>query len=185
MLDEAGLDRVEILASSGLDEGVISDLLKAGAPIDGFGVGTRMGVSSDAPSLDIAYKLAEYAGRGRVKLSPGKPILPGPKQIFRFSETNQDVRDVIGTADEDLDGRPLLKTVMKKGRRVESEFVDLEAARLYAQGQIARLPTRIRALTPAAPLYPVEVSTSLSRLRQRLEDLAAESTQSTEDPIEN
>jgi nicotinate phosphoribosyltransferase len=82
ILDE-GLDRVEIFASGGLDEHEVERLVESGAPIDGFGVGTRMGVSSDAPSLDMAYKLTEYAGRVRLKLAPGKRILPGRKQVFR------------------------------------------------------------------------------------------------------
>jgi nicotinate phosphoribosyltransferase len=83
ILDDAGLDRVAIFASSSLDEDAIASFVAAGAPIDGFGVGTRMGVSADAPSLDIVYKLAEYGGRGRLKLSTGKRLLPGPKQVFR------------------------------------------------------------------------------------------------------
>src|SRR5690606_9006139 len=72
MLDAAGLEHVEIFASGGLDEYEIDELVKQGAPITGFGVGTRMGLSADAPALDIAYKLTEYEGKGRVKLSPGK-----------------------------------------------------------------------------------------------------------------
>jgi nicotinate phosphoribosyltransferase len=69
MLDEAGLLRLEIFASGGLDEYEIAELLRQGAPIDGFGVGTGMGVSRDAPALDMAYKLADYAGKGRLKTS--------------------------------------------------------------------------------------------------------------------
>lgn len=177
-LDDAGLKDVEIFASGGLDEYAISDLLQAEAPIDGFGVGTRMGVSSDAPSLDVAYKLTEYAGMGRVKLSPDKPILPGAKQIFRFSETNQDVRDVIGVAGEDLPGRPLLRTVMKRGKRVDPPLRDLTAPRIHAQEQISRLPERIRDLGDADPPYPVELTKKLSHLQQILEQRAADLTAS-------
>ncbi|MGH7555712.1 MAG: nicotinate phosphoribosyltransferase, partial [Longimicrobiales bacterium] len=100
LLDGAGLQRVGIFASGGLDECEIDDLLERGAPIDAFGVGTRMGVSSDAPALDMAYKLTSYAGRGRVKLSTGKPIWPGPKQVFREHSNGRFVRDVIASADE-------------------------------------------------------------------------------------
>jgi nicotinate phosphoribosyltransferase len=96
MLNTAGLDRLEIFASSGLDEFEIAELLRRGAPIDGFGVGTGMGVSEDAPALDIVYKLAEYGGRGRLKMSPDKPILPGRKQVYRVEERGRAVRDVIG-----------------------------------------------------------------------------------------
>jgi nicotinate phosphoribosyltransferase len=83
ILDDAGLGQVGIFASGGLDEDVIAELVQAGAPITGFGVGTAMGVSDDAPSLDMAYKLVSYAGRGCIKLSPGKALLPGRKQVFR------------------------------------------------------------------------------------------------------
>src|SRR5208337_2622941 len=72
MLNEAGLGRLKIVASGGLNEARVEALVKAGAPIDVFGVGTEMSVSSDAPTLDIAYKLPEYAGRGRMKLSVRK-----------------------------------------------------------------------------------------------------------------
>ncbi|MFO7813803.1 MAG: nicotinate phosphoribosyltransferase, partial [Pelovirga sp.] len=71
LLDQAKLGQVEIFASGGLNEDKITELISAGAPVDGFGVGTSMGVSKDAPDLDIAYKLCEYAGKGRLKLSPG------------------------------------------------------------------------------------------------------------------
>src|SRR4029079_7903646 len=100
LLDDAGLQRVTIFASGGLNEDEIAGLMVAGAPIDGFGVGTDMGVSRDAPSLDIAYKLVEYAGCGRVKLSPGKAILPGRKQIFRVEQDGLADHDVLGRNDE-------------------------------------------------------------------------------------
>jgi nicotinate phosphoribosyltransferase len=173
MLDEAGLGNVEIFASGGLSEDVITTLLSANAPIDGFGVGTSMGVSSDAPDLDIAYKLSEYAGKGRLKLSTGKPILPGRKQVFRIEKDGQDVRDVIACADEDPVGRPLLVPMMRNGKRLPEGTVDLTTARQYAQEQIARLPERVRAITPADPPYPVEVSQTLADLQQRIiRDLA-------------
>jgi nicotinate phosphoribosyltransferase len=168
LLDEAGLENVEIFASGGLNEDVITNLLASNAPIDGFGVGTSMGVSSDAPDLDIAYKLSEYAGKGRLKLSTGKPILPGRKQVFRIEEDGQDVRDVIACADEDPVGRPLLVPMMRKGKRLHAGMVDLTTARQYAQEQITRLPERVRGIAPADPPYPVDVSEKLSDLQQRI-----------------
>ena len=84
LLDDAGLRDVQIFVSGGLDEDAIACALASAAPIDAFGVGTRMGVSSDHPDLDIAYKLCEYDAKGRLKLSTGKAILPGRKQVFRF-----------------------------------------------------------------------------------------------------
>jgi nicotinate phosphoribosyltransferase len=86
MLDEAGLHHVEIFASGSLDEDAIAEIVTKEAPITGFGVGTSMGVSEDAPGLDIAYKLCAYGGRGRLKLSTGKPVFPGRKQVFRVEE---------------------------------------------------------------------------------------------------
>ena len=102
LLDEAGLQQVEIFASGGLDEHEVDRIVQRGAPITGFGVGTGMGVSADAPTFDVAYKLTSYAGRGRLKLSPGKPILPGRKQVFRVEEGDVAVCDVIARAEEEL-----------------------------------------------------------------------------------
>ena len=161
MLDQAGLRKVEIFASGSLDEDAIAAILAKGAPITGFGVGTSMGVSQDAPGLDIAYKLCAYGGRGRLKLSTGKPILPGRKQVFRIEEEGRAVRDVIARAEETLPGRPLLRPVMRGGRRLAGGTIDLHAARAHAQEEMARLPGHIRAIEPAERRYPVEISEAL------------------------
>jgi len=120
-----------------------------------------MGVSQDAPGLDIAYKLCAYGGRGRVKLSTGKPVLPGRKQVFRVEANGRAVRDVIARAEETLPGRPLLRPVMRGGCRLPEGTIDLQAARSHAQEEIARLPEHIRAIAPAAQRYPVEISATL------------------------
>jgi nicotinate phosphoribosyltransferase len=162
ILDAAGLQRVQIFASGGLDEYVIDQLLRAKAPIDGFGVGTAMGVSDDAPSLDIAYKLCAYAGTGRVKLSKGKPILPGRKQVFRVERDGRAVRDVIARDDETLPGRPLLRPVMRRGARLKDAVPDdLDAIRRHAREELARLPEPLKGLAPAGP-YPVAISDALN-----------------------
>ena len=167
-LDEAGLQRIGIFASGGLDEYTVAALVASGAPIDGFGVGTSMGVSDDAPTLDIAYKLCEYAGRGRLKLSESKPVLPGRKQVFRVAEGGQDVRDVIARSSEDLPGRPLLVKMMEGGKRLPSAGVELKAIREYAREQTSRLPAAVRELAePEAP-YRVDVSASLSDLQTKV-----------------
>ena len=168
MLDEAGLQRVEIFASSGLDEDVIDDLMARGVPITGFGVGTKMGVSEDAPSLDMAYKLCAYAGEGRLKLSTGKPVLPGRKQTFRMKENGRAVRDVIARADERLDGRPLLHPVMAGGQRTDRGATDLEGARTRAREELALLPDPVHALAPADPAYPVFISDRLKAYRNEI-----------------
>jgi len=167
MLDDAGLEKVEIMASGGLDEDKVDRLMAEGAPIDGFGIGTRMGVSRDAPDLDIAYKLCEYAGNGRLKLSTGKPILPGRKQIFRMDEGIEDGYDVIARAHEDLGGRPLLVPVMRDGERLRQR-VDLETARSRAQEEISQLPLQIRSIAPARPSYRVEISPTLASYHEQI-----------------
>jgi len=120
MLDEAGLEDVKLFASSGLDEHKITRLLEAGAPIDGFGVGTKMTVSKDAPSLDMAYKLVEYDGKARMKLSSSKELYPGRKQIVRQLENGRAVRDVLATEEEEIEGEALLRRVLEGGRRTEA-----------------------------------------------------------------
>lgn len=110
ILDNAGLPQVRIVASGGLDEYAVHDLARAGAPIDVYAVGTRVGVSADAPSLDSAYKLVAYDGRPVMKLSAAKLTAPGRKQVFR----RPGCHDVIGLADEPLPAgsAPLLETLM-------------------------------------------------------------------------
>jgi nicotinate phosphoribosyltransferase len=154
LFDEAGLHHLKIFASSSLDEYEIETLLAAGAPIDGFGVGTHMSVSSDAPSLDTAYKLAEYAGKPRLKLSTNKITLPGRKQVFRQSD-----HDVIALSDESLSGERLLSKVMEGGRRIRP-FEGLEACRARCQAQLEKLST----LLP----YRVDVSEKLTALSHSL-----------------
>ncbi len=120
ILDEAGLENVEIFASSSFDEYKIARTIKEGAKIDAFGVGTKMGVSSDAPYFDIVYKLVQYGGRPIIKLSPGKVNLVGKKQVFRRADSKgRIVEDIIGTADEAIEGAsPLLETVVQDGTLV-------------------------------------------------------------------
>ncbi|WP_375768760.1 nicotinate phosphoribosyltransferase [Archangium gephyra] len=161
LLDAAGLERVQIFASGGLDEDEVARLLAHHAPIDGFGVGTAMGVSADVPALDMAYKLVEYAGHGRLKLSTGKVLLPGRKQVFREEEDGVARRDVLARHGEVLPGRPLLRQVMHAGRRLEDASPPLEAIRAHAREELERLPLEVRQLEPVRPPYPVEVSPGL------------------------
>jgi nicotinate phosphoribosyltransferase len=101
ILDQNGLTDVAIFASGNLDEYRIADLLRTGAPIDAFGVGTEMVVGGDVPTLDAAYKLAEYRGIPRLKTAQGKQSLPGRKQVFRATNASGGFyADVIGLADE-------------------------------------------------------------------------------------
>lgn len=168
LLDAAGLERVQIVASGGLDEYSVAKLVEE-APIDAFGVGTSMGVSADKPDLDIVYKLAEYAGRGRLKLAADKPVLPGAKQVFRIEENGQAVRDVIARAGEHLPGRPLLECVMRNGKRVDSARRTLQQARDYARAEIGRLPAPLRAIEAVQRPYSVEVSAALAQYQRALQ----------------
>jgi nicotinate phosphoribosyltransferase len=122
ILDDAGMQTTEIVASGNLDEHRIAALVAAGAPIDVWGVGTDLGTSRDSPVVDGVYKLvADMPGgrwRGVAKRSPGKATVPWPKQIFRFYEDGRMVRDVIATADEAVPGDPLLIPVVRAGRLV-------------------------------------------------------------------
>ena len=167
LLDDAGLQRVGIFASGGLNEDEIARLISVGAPIDAFGVGTDMGVARDAPALDVAYKLVEYAGRPRMKLSTGKALLPGAKQIFRVEHDGVADHDVLGRRQEEGHGRPLLQRVMAGGKRCAGGRVTLEEARARAKTERDRLPARVRALDQARPAYVVEISRALAEERAR------------------
>jgi len=166
-LDAAGLSHIKILASGSLHEDAIAALVAGGALIDGFGVGTGMGVARDAPSLDLAYKLCAYRGTGRMKLSRGKPVLPGRKQVFRTTREKVFRGDTVARAQEQLDGAPLLVPVMRNGRRTATP-PPLAEVRGFAQAQWAALPPPVRGLSPAEPAYPVAISEALTAYRDRV-----------------
>ena len=144
------------------DEIEIDRLITNGAPNDCFGVGTSMGVSSDAPGLGIAYKLTEHDGAGRLKLSRGKTTLPGRKQIFRREHNGKFVGDEIARAGETRPDRPLLRCVMKNGRRVFGETESLDTIRGRVRNALAFLPEALLSLESATPHYLVEISAALA-----------------------
>ncbi len=170
MLDQAGLDYVKILASGGLDEFELEILVRAGAPIDLFGVGTKAGVSADAPWSDMAYKLVCYDGRPVMKLSEGKIYRPGAKQVFRLMDTGRMFsRDIIGTADEEPPAAaPLLEYVMAGGSRA-APSPSLGEIRERFNQDFACLDPRFKALANA-PHYPVAASPKLERLTARVQE---------------
>jgi nicotinate phosphoribosyltransferase len=167
ILDAAGLNRVGIFASGSLNEDELARIVATGAPVDGFGVGTDMGVSRDAPALEIIYKLVEYAGQGRFKLSPGKAILPGRKQIFRVEREASAQHDILAHHDEPASGRPLLHQVMKDGKRTSAPL-DLDAVRAHALAERDRLAGELRALAPALTPYRIQISEALTRSQDAL-----------------
>jgi nicotinate phosphoribosyltransferase len=174
MLDEAGLQHVTIFASSGLDEYEILKLVNSGAPIDAFGVGTKLAVMEDASHLDMAYKLVEYAGQGRLKLSTSKVLHPGRKQVFRRMENGRMIGDVIGRFDEQLPGEPLLRPVMRHG--VPTARIDLEDSRRRLKCELARLPSHLRALETSITPYSVSFSECLHRDLERIQAALAHGT---------
>ena len=156
ILDDGGLSDARILASGDLDEYRIAELLADGAPIDAFGVGTRMGTSADAPFLGGVYKLVDDAGGPKMKRSAGKVTVPGRKQVHRFPD-----RDVLSLRDEDVPGaRPLLQPVMTGGEVMHHEALDTMRAR--AKDAIAHMPDG----------FPVEWSPALAELVARTEATA-------------
>jgi nicotinate phosphoribosyltransferase len=163
ILDAGGLDATGIFCSGGIDETEVRRLLAAGAPIDGFGIGTHMDTSSDAPFLDCAYKLQEYAGIARRKRSEGKATWPGRKQVYRRYDDDGRLReDVLSLDDDPQEGEALLRPYMKNGRRLAAaEPLDIIRERTYRQ--LERLPLPLARLEDGAA-YPVSVAPALRDL---------------------
>ena len=170
ILDEAGLQDLKIFASSGLDEYKVQELVRSGTPIDAFGVGTKLAVIADAPELDMAYKLVEYAGRGRLKLSTKKLLYPGRKQIFRTIQNGEMTGDIIGRFGESLPGERLLKPLMVRGQPTAT--IQLAESRQHLRGELQLLPDHLRGLQPVPPPYPVgfseQLQTDLDEIRREI-----------------
>jgi nicotinate phosphoribosyltransferase len=168
ILDAGGCGTVRILASGNLDELEIARLCAAGAPIDAFGVGTRLDTSADAPYLDCAYKLEEYAGRPRRKRSWGKATWPGRKQVYRRCGADGRIAaDVVALEHERPPGEPLLECVMRGGRRLKApEPIASLAAR--AARSLATLPEASRSLLAPAPLV-AEISAGVRALADEVD----------------
>jgi nicotinate phosphoribosyltransferase len=163
---EAGFGDVSIFASGGFDEFKIARVLADGAEIDAFGVGTKMGVSADAPYTDIAYKLVQYDGRPVLKLSTGKRTLAGEKQVYRAVAEGRLAGDTIALRGEALPGEALLRPVLRGGRRVAPpESLAVVQAR-FAE-ELARLPDAHKALE-SPPEYPVHLSPALAEYQERV-----------------
>lgn len=168
ILDEAGMHGTKVLASGGLDEWEIERLLATGSPVGGFGVGTSLTTASDAPALDCAYKLQEYAGLPRRKRSAGKATWPGRKQVHRrFDVAGRLAGDTLTIEGDDQVGVPLIVPVMHAGRRLEPR-PSLEESRRYAAGQLTALPDALRGLGQAAP-YPVTLSPALRAMAEAVD----------------
>jgi len=169
LLDEAGMPHVRIFASGGLDEFEIDRLVGAGAPIEAFGVGTRMGVSADAPTLDSVYKLVEYDGRPILKLSKDKVTAPGRKQVSRGPHG-----DVVGLRTEERpdDLEPLLVPVMLGGERTGPHRT-LEIARMHFRTDLEQVPQAARRIAHPVPHEPA-TTPALDRLAEQARSEALE-----------
>jgi nicotinate phosphoribosyltransferase len=172
ILDEAGLGYVKIVVSGGLDEASIRECLAKGAPIDAFGVGTRMDVSADLPYLDMAYKLVEYHGRPVLKSSAGKGTwAAAQKQVYRRLRSGEGfTEDVLALREEPAPPGTveiLLRSVMERGRLL-APHPTLMMVRDYCAAQVASLPEDLRDLRELAA-YPVSYSERLVSLQRALE----------------
>lgn len=171
ILDDEGLPYVKIFVSGSLDESVIDDFFHAGAPVDAFGVGTRMDVSADAPYLDMAYKLVEYDGRPVLKSSAGKATWTGQKQTYRRLRSGEGFGgDLLALREEAAPAGSveiLLRSVMERGRLL-APHPAVAAIREYCAAQVASLPQEVRQLRDPVP-YPVAYSEGLVALQRAVE----------------
>jgi nicotinate phosphoribosyltransferase len=185
ILDDGGLTDVTIFASGGIDEDALAAFAKEHAPIDGFGIGTSLATSSDAPALDCAYKLQEYAGLPRRKRSTGKATWPGRKQVWRRSGPDgRMLGDTISVEDDVQPGKPLIRPVMQRGRQITTRPT-LSDIRAHATRELERLPEPLQRLEPGAS-YPVEVAGSLVRMAADVDDrLARQKRRDERQPVGN
>ena len=166
ILDKAGLSNVQIFASGGLDEFEVERLLSAGAAIDGFGVGTKVGVSADAPWTDCAYKLVEYDGRPTLKLSTEKQTLPGAKQVFRYRDPQGKFSNDVIAAEGELqppNSESLLQTVMTNGAKTAEHPILSELRQRFAR-EFVLLPDEHKVIEAPAE-FDVRISHTLAKLQ--------------------
>ncbi len=168
ILDENGFKDSIIIASGGIDEYKIKDLEESNAPINGYGVGTKLVVSADVPYLDCAYKLVQYDDRPVMKLSSKKTYLPSKKQVFRNFENGYFQEDTIGLSNEDL-GKPMLKEIIKDGNLLY-KLPDIKEIREKSINSLKVLPESIKDIENEQPYIP-EVSQNLKEVVQRVKNL--------------
>jgi nicotinate phosphoribosyltransferase len=165
ILDDGGLKETGIFCSGNLDEYRIQDLVRRGAPITGFGVGTRLDTSEDAPSLECIYKLVEYAGQPKRKRSEGKATWPGRKQVFREAGNDGRMRTDSITVEGDVrPGKALMEPAVRKGVRIRVTET-LSVIRSRTTLQLACLPEYLRSLETSSP-YPVQIAPASATLAE-------------------
>jgi nicotinate phosphoribosyltransferase len=169
MLDNAGLSEVKIIVSGDIDEYMINKLVESNAPIDSFGIGTKMATSSDSPAIDCVYKLVEYKNKPVMKLSKGKETLAGRKQVFRFTQANGNYdKDVLALDDEDITqysgSDPLLETVLASGS-ITRPHPTLENLHEHFLNEFSAITEKYKSLD-VPEVYPVKQSTALIKLQE-------------------
>ncbi|WP_457678686.1 nicotinate phosphoribosyltransferase [Thermovibrio sp.] len=161
LLDEAGFRGCKIIVSGGLDEYKVEEIVKSGAPVDAFGVGTKVGTSADSPYIDFVYKLVQIGKRPIMKTSTGKKMYPGKKQVYR-----KEWEDTVALWNERLEGEPLLEKVVEEGKRVK-ELPLLKESREYLIERLRELPPELKEIRKKAD-YPVKISKGLLELYQKV-----------------
>ncbi len=168
ILDAGGLRDVIVLVSGGINEDVLKNMMVKRAPIDGFGIGVNLAASVDAPAFDCAYKLQEYAGKPKRKLSEGKATWPGRKQVWRSYDADHHMRnDILSLESDRQPGEQLVVPVMRGGKRL-GPAETLAVIRERAARDLARLPEPLRRLEQVGP-YPVKISEALATLADEAE----------------
>ncbi len=168
ILDRGGLQNTKIFLSSSLDEYSLSAIKTADAPVDGYGIGTKMITSSDYPFLDCSYKLVEYDGKGRRKRSAAKETWPGPKQVYRQYDDNGFLqKDILTVETDTLPGRPLIEVVMQNGKLLH-QLPSLMESREHAQAELVTLPKPFRQVNTSAS-YTLEISSALRLLTEKVD----------------
>lgn len=173
IFDAADMKDVKIIGSGGLDEFDLAEFADANVPYDSYGVGTKMGVSGDAPWTDCAYKLVEYGERPVLKLSTGKISWPGRKQVYRRrNNQGQLEKDIIGLREENMpEAERLLVKVMESGKAIVPRPT-LEDSRKTFREEFARLAPSTKAIRNPVH-YPIEFSPRLQTLREEVERRAS------------
>ena len=167
ILDQHGRTGTKIMASGDLDEQKVARIVESGAPVDGFGIGTELITSRDAPAMSMVYKLVELDGQGRYKLSPSKKTYPMAKQVYRRRDAEgRFAGDHVTRADESAEGEPMLVPVVRSGR-LAGPLPRLEEIRARCRDQLSALPDRLRGLD-AVPDYPLTYSAALEEDARRL-----------------
>lgn len=168
ILDDADLQEAKIFATNDLNEYRLAELIKSGASIDAFGIGTHLATSSDAPSVSAVYKLVELKSQGNLqytaKFSSEKSTLPGAKQIFRTAE--YDTLALYSECACDHEGEPLVRPILIDGQVIEP-LPSIDAIQQHAKAAVAALPPALLSIDKQIP-YPVKVSSNLLELAEQL-----------------